>query len=225
MIRRLLILVRKDFRSFLTDPVAIGLSLVVPMVMILVFGIVFGGMGGGGLHEFYVLAVNEDSGPAGRRLLDALDKLDEIVIVERLRGDTLALDSARARQRVAAGKNSVALIVPSDFSEGLKAGEVRLTLLEDPKEKVAAGVVSGLLQREVFSTFPALLPMNLSQMGGDREDSLQWKAFNSSIRQLVQQHFHVSFPDTWSSWQMFPEEMILGGNLDSTKTGTSGPNF
>ena len=143
MIRRILILIVKDFRIFLSDPVAIGLGLIVPMVMILVFGIVFGGVYSHGIGEFTVLAVNEDQGPAGRRLLRALDDLDEINIVEHLRGDSLALDSATARQRVEDGKNSVALIGPTDFSAGLKAGEK----IKPPVIKSGAYILAWLTRR------------------------------------------------------------------------------
>ena len=225
MIRRVLVLLRKDFWIFVSDPVAIGLGFIVPMVMILVFGLVFGKSGRGGASEFTVLAVNEDQGSAGRRLLRALDNLDEIRIVERLKGDSLALDSVKARGRVERGRNSVALIVPADFSEGLKAGKVRLALLEDPSDPVTAGVVSGLLQRQVFSTFPALLPINLSQMGTNRSDSLQWKRFNWDIRRAVKERFGVPIPDSLLESSLFPEEMVLGSDSDSAGTAGSGFNF
>jgi len=225
LIRRILVLVRKDFWIFVSDPVAMGLGFIVPMVMILVFGLVFGKSGHGSAGEFTVLAVNEDQGSAGRRLLRALDDLKEIRIVERLKGDSLALDSAKARQRVERGRNSVALIVPADFSEGLKAGKVRLALLEDPSDPVTAGVVSGLLQRQVFSTFPALLPMNLSQMGTNRSDSLQWKRFNWDIRRAVKERFGVPIPDSLLESSLFPEEMVLGSDTDSAGAVSSGFNF
>ena len=121
--RQLLTLIRKDFRIFLADPVSIGLGLVVPLVMILVFGLVFGGADNA-MSELNVLAVNQDQGPAGKRLLASLDALDEIKIIEKLKNDSLALDSVKARTRVATGKNSTAIIIPRNFSAGLKAGEI-----------------------------------------------------------------------------------------------------
>lgn len=222
MIRRILILLRKDFRIFLADPVAIGLGFIVPMVMILVFGLVFGGAYESTLSEIVVLAVDEDQGPAGRRLLRSLDDLDEINIVERLKGDSLDLDSAKARKRVASGKNSIALIVPTDFSEGLKGGEVRLTLLEDPSNRIAAGVVSGLLQRQIFTTFPMLLPMSMTQMGLSNEDSLQWRGFNRDLRGAIKEHFNVPIPDSLLDLNFFPEDMVLGSDPDSADTSDSG---
>jgi ABC-2 type transport system permease protein len=225
LIRRILILVRKDFWIFMGDPVAIGLGFIVPMVMILVFGLVFGNTGHGSTSEFVVLAVNEDRGPAGKRLLSALDDLSEIRIVERLKGDSLALDSSKARERVEKGRNSVAIIVPADFSDGLKAGKIRLSLLEDPSDPVTAGVVTGLLQKQAFSTFPALMPMNLSQMGMGRPDSTQWKGFNQDIRRSVKERFGVPIPDSLLGSNLFPDEMVLGSDKDSATAASSGFNF
>jgi ABC-2 type transport system permease protein len=217
--RKILTLVRKDFRIFLADPVAIGLGFIVPLVMILVFGLVFGGSSDG-LSEFTVLAVNQDQGPAGKRLLASLDALEEIKIVEKLKNDSLNLDSTAARRRVETGKSSVAIIVPRNFSAGLKSGEVRLTLLEDPHEPITSGVVVGLLQRQVFTTFPGLMPMSMMNQGFG-VDSLLQKNFNQDLRRAIERNFNAKFPDTLSLSSMFPEKMLLGSDPDTSKKADS----
>ena len=45
--RRILLMAYKDLRIFLADPVALGLAFIVPFVMIMVFGLVFGNSGSG----------------------------------------------------------------------------------------------------------------------------------------------------------------------------------
>jgi ABC-2 type transport system permease protein len=204
--------------------VAVGLGFIVPLVMILVFGLVFGGSNDT-TQEMTVLAVNEDAGPAGRRLLKALDGLDEIEIIQRLKGDSTDLDSARARRRVERGSNSVAIVVPRDFSDGLKHGEVRLTLLEDPHDKLTGGIVGGLLQRQVFSTFPGLMPVAMGNMNFGA-DSLIQRGFNSDIRRAIEKNFHVSLPDSLSMGRLMPEDMVLGKDPDTSKTAdSSGSGF
>jgi ABC-2 type transport system permease protein len=206
--------------------VAIGLGFVVPAVMILVFGLVFG-HSGGGMSEIPVLAVNEDQGPAGQRLLNSLNGLEEIEIIQKLKSDSLPLDSAKARGRVERGNHSAALIVPRDFSEGLRQGQVRLTMLEDPRDPLAAGIVTGLLQKQVFSVFPGLMPMSMmkSNFGGD---SLIQMNFNSDIRRAVEKNYGVTFADTVNPAKMFPEQMVLGSDPDTNKNAkkeTAGFSF
>jgi ABC-2 type transport system permease protein len=225
LIRRLFTLVGKDFRIFVADPVAMGLGFIVPAVMILVFGLVFG-RSGDALSEMTVLAVNEDQGPAGKRLLRALDDLDEIEIVQKAKADSSLLDSVSARQRVERGANSVALIVPRDFSDGLKSGQVRLSMLQDPRDPLASGIVSGLLQRQVFSAFPGLMPISMMNQSAFGADSLIQKSFNGDIRRAIEKNFGFTFPDTLDVGKMFPEQMVLGSDPDSSKKAdTSGFSF
>ena len=227
MIGRILTLVGKDLRIFLRDPVAMGLSFIVPLVMIVVFGLVFGGSGGSiSINELKVLGVNQDSGPAGARLLAALDAQDEIWIIDSLTvSDTLVvLDSLTALDRVQRGKNSVALIIPSNFSEGLKSGELRASILEDPQDPVTAGLVVGLLQKESFSLFPALMPMALIK--AQDADSITSAGFTQDLRESVKEHFGYTIPDSLfnQGFGLFPEEMILG--RDKTEASDSaGFNF
>lgn len=223
MIGRILTLVGKDLRIFLRDPVAMGLSFAVPLVMIVVFGLVFGGDRAISINELKVLGVNQDGGPAGARLLDALNAQDEIQIIDSL---TVAevqspLDSLKALERVQTGKNSVALIIPADFSESLKAGELRLSILEDPRDPITAGLVVGLLQKESFSLFPALMPMAIIRQ--QNLDSLTGSVFTEDIRKAVEKNFGFTVPDSLFNrgLGMFPEAMILGrdAQADTSSTG------
>ena len=213
MIRRVVTMVGKDFRIFWADPVAVGLGFVVPAVMIFVFGLVFGGSHEG-IRELTVLAACEDRGPAGRRLLRDLDKLDEIQIVQRLKTDSTDLDSARIRRRIERGVNSAGLIVPREFSDELKRGKVHLFILEDPRDPVVAGVLSGLLQRQVFSTFPGLLPSSMTDMGLD-PDSARSQAFNSDLVGIVREYYGTFLPDSGRLGLAMPEAMMLGSDPDT----------
>lgn len=215
--RRIAVLIGKDFAIFFADPVAIGLGFVVPLVMILVFGFVFGGSGGS-IGEVDVLAVNQDTGPAGRRLLRDLDALKELRVLQTVGRDSIRLDSSAARRRVEQGKSSVAIIIPQDLSSGLKQGEVRLTLLRDPRDPLAGGIVNGLLQRQVFSTFPGLMPAGLTSQFSSNLEGLN---FNRDLRSAIEKNFNIRFPNTLSTMGMFPDEMLLGSDPDSTRTADS----
>ncbi|MBU0508119.1 ABC transporter permease [bacterium] len=217
--RRVLHLVAKDFRIFLTDPVAVALGFVVPIVMITIFGLVFG-RERGGMSELVVLAVNQDRGPAGARLLRALDETDEIRIIETVRGDTTALDSAKARERVERGRSSVAVIVPRDFSDGLREGEVRLTLFYDPQNPIAAGVTQGLLQKQVFTSFPGMMPTGLSRQSFGA-DSLTKLGFDRDLVAAIERNFGVKLPDSVPFYKTMPKEWLLGTDPDTAAVSSA----
>lgn len=219
--KRILLMVLKDLRIFLADPVALGLSFVVPFIMILVFGLTFGRAGKDPVGELRVLTVNLDEGPAGGKLVRGLDALDELEMRERLRGDSTRVDSVRAYELVRDGAFSAALIIPPDFSEGIRQGQLRARILEDPADPVTAGVLLGLLQKQAFETFPMLMPA--AMMGNMIDTGLTSKmvrGFNRDLKRALEKNFDLSFPDTIRSiTDLIPENMMFG---DTTGTDTSG---
>ncbi len=215
--KRIWHLARKDLAIFLTDPVALGLSFIVPMVMILVFGFVFGGQGEDSLSELKVIAVNEDIGPAGANFLTSLDALDEIDLIENSKKTNTKFDSATAAELVQKGSYSAALILPQDFSDGIKKGEVRAHILEDPRDPVTAGVLSGLIQKTSFENFPMLIPTAL--MSG-LLDTLGTLGFNKDLAAAIEKNFGVKLPDSGLTFQdLIPEEMLLGTGDATADTG------
>lgn len=223
MIRRIVLLVGKDFRHFAADPVAIALGFIVPMVMILIFGLVFGGSGSG-ISDLNVLAANYDTGAAGARLLRMLDARDEICIIDTLRGETVALDSARARSRVARGFHGAALIIPADFSAGLQRGEVRARILHDPRNPVAAGLLGGILQQQIFTAFPGVLAAGMLRQSYST-DSLQAAGFDRDLRRAIETNFGVELPDCLSVAGTLPADWLLGGESDANAGDSGGFNF
>ncbi len=216
---RVLLLARKDLAIFLTDPVAIGLAFIVPLVMIMVFGFVFGGAGEDPISELRVLAVNRDEGPGGSRLIAALDRMDELDMRTRLRNDTTAVDSVKAYQLVRDGAFSVALIIPEDFSASVKSGILKAYVLEDPRDPVTAGVLVGLLQKQSFETFPMLMPT--AMMSGLMEvEPLPASAFNKDLRRALEKNFDVRFPDSIRGFaDLIPEDMMFGDTAATADTG------
>lgn len=206
--KRIWYLTRKDVAIFLTDPVAIGLTFIVPMVMILVFGFVFGGNGDDALSELRVLAVNEDSGPAGARLIASLDKLDELNLSETTGKDSVKLDSLKAATLVAKGDYSAALILPRDFSDGIKHGEMRAHILEDTRDPVTAGILEGMMQKTAFESFPLLMP---SAMMSGLIDSDANFGFNRDLAAAIEKNFGYDLPDSGMSFSdLIPENELLG---------------
>jgi ABC-2 type transport system permease protein len=201
-------LARKDLAIFLADPVALGLSFVVPMVMIVVFGFVFGGQGSKGISELQVAVVNEDLGPAGAKFIAALDKLDELHLIDRSPKDTLKYDSVRAVKLVNGGTYSAALVIPADFTNGIKDGEIRAHILEDTRDPITAGVLLGLMQKTSFEAFPMLMP---SAMMSGMFDSLSTSMFNKDLAASIERNFGFDLPDSGMAFRdLVPEDMLLG---------------
>ncbi len=210
-------LARKDFAIFMTDPVAIGLTFIVPMVMIVVFGYVFGGQGKEALTELRVLVVNNDTGIAGARFITSLDNLSELDLRTTIGKDSVKLDSTRAADLVKKGDYSVALLIPSNFTDGVKDGELRAQVLEDPRDPVTAGVLIGLMQKTSFEAFPMLMP---SAMMSGFFDSSATMAFDKDLAAAIEKNFGVDLPDSGQNFKdLLPEDMLLGNTSANSDSG------
>lgn len=152
VIRSSLRLARKDLKVLFKDRGQLAVLFVLPLLFALLLGAP--GMTARGLVtvsgearlSIKTYIVNEDQGPYGAQVEDALQGILPLHM-HRLR----TVDEAD--QRVADGEAAAAIILPSDFSTRLEAGQqARVQLIKDPAQQVEAQIVAGILN-EVLTEF------------------------------------------------------------------------
>lgn len=151
MTRNVLAVAWKDLQVLFKDRGA----LMVLFLMPLLFATVFGGAaaavdsdGEGSPDSEDALAitcylVNEDPGPYGAQVVDALSGIGML--------DTEQLTSADlADQKVADGEEPAAIIIPADFSQKIDAAEpTSIRIIRDPTQQEAAKIVAGIVNSVV----------------------------------------------------------------------------
>ena len=142
---RFLRIALKDLKVWMRDPSALGVLMGMPVILILILGSAFGGLGDAGGSFGKVAIVNLDVGPA---TADQTDVGAEVVNLLAGNDDITALfeivergDAAEVRQQVEAGELVAALIVPKEFSVRINDAEpVELEVLRDPGSELSSGV-------------------------------------------------------------------------------------
>jgi hypothetical protein len=137
------VLLAKDLRCALRNPLPWLINLIVPLAMTLLVGLVFGGHSdGGGLGRIRFAVVDEDKSLLGDVLRGAADNREggrhfEPVFMER----------AAALREINAGKISAVLILPANFMRHFLAARdpVSLELIKNPAESVNPAVLEELL--------------------------------------------------------------------------------
>ena len=124
-----------NLRLIASDKSALFWMIVMPIVFTTAMGLALHGGGGGSPTDVrYALTVaNLDDGPRGLELLDAIADDDQI--------DLMALESPEggdlaefARELVRSGDRSSALLIPTDFTERLEAGNgATLEFIRNPE--------------------------------------------------------------------------------------------
>jgi ABC-2 type transport system permease protein len=143
-----LALVQVQLRLYLNNRKALVLNLLVPILIATFFGSLFGGSGGSKEPvRVKVGWVDEDRSPASLAIGESM-AADAQLQLERLTRD-------EAMQRVRAGKLPVAVVLPAQFGE--QAGNAlfmgakpELPLFYDPSDRMALGLVRGLLTQHVM---------------------------------------------------------------------------
>jgi len=183
----------KDIRIFLKSRSSVVLSYLVPMVIIFIFGTIFGGMGkNSGISSINVLCANEDNSEFSDTFITEIDKLSEITILKKLRkGDQeTAIKQQEMDDLITKGKYGVGLLIPSGFEERVKAGDsLKLEIHYDPKFAVEYGIVSGMIQKTIPTKFPQLMLNSLWKSSEQALGSDRNQQFKKSLTGEVKKYF------------------------------------
>jgi ABC-2 type transport system permease protein len=137
--QRALPIVERELRKFIRTPALLVMTLVMPVLNLVVLGNAFGGQ----VRHLNVAVVDEDGGPAARRVREAVYAL-------QMNGDVIRPvgydDEESAARDVRDGVVQGAVIIPPAFSRHVYAGEApHAGLLLDNTDAVVSGTLKGLL--------------------------------------------------------------------------------
>ena len=181
---QVLILLRKGLLSFSRARAAIVVTFLVPVVLIYLFGHVFGlyrkDTGPNGIP---VAVVNASPEPAARELVEALRAEPAFRIITETKGpDGKMRPLTEADVRAALHDNDYrfALLLPADLFSDDALG-VRMKFLSNPRNEIETQTVNGMLQKTVFSKVPQLLGQSLQRRAKKYLGDERYHQFNSAI--------------------------------------------
>jgi ABC-2 type transport system permease protein len=157
---QVLTLLRKDIRLFLRNKVAFGLTFIVPIVLIYVFGNVFGvSSSGSGPSGIPLAIVSQTDAAVATTITNGLRAEPSFKVIttwSNEAGEQTPLTEDRVRELIRDNRLRFALVFPpdtvSDESFGLK-----LKFLNNPRNEIETQTVNGLLQKVIFTSAPAAL--------------------------------------------------------------------
>lgn len=137
--QRVFAIVERELRKFIRTPTLLIMSLVLPLLQLVVLGNAFGGR----ITHIQVAVVDEDGGPAARRVQSALLSLQS-------NGDMVRpipyANEVEAAREVRNGHVQAAIVIPPQFSRRVYASdEPRIGLLLDNTDNFVTGTLSGVL--------------------------------------------------------------------------------
>lgn len=208
-------LIKKDFLLFLADRVGMALTFVMPIVLIYIFGQIFGtasaprGIG--------LILVNESEAPAMQKIESILDTTETFRVRKMYRdenGKELTYDSVRAKMDVKSGVAPAALIIPADAVTDTAMG-VKLKLYFDPQNEFESKVTMGVLQQIIMQEIPSVLFASMNRrsenfLGKDSSDF-----FRQEMAGTISKYFNVDQKEALKFFEMNLDDTSAQSDQDS----------
>lgn len=189
---QVLILLRKSLLAFSRARAAIVVTFIVPVALIALFGFLFGLYGTRVQSSGYPIAVvNASPEPAAARLIDALKAekaLDVRTHIKNPDGTWRSLTEADVRAGLHDNQYQFALILPADLLSDDRIG-AHVIFLTNPRNMIEAQMVTGMVQKTIFTQVPQLLGQSLQRrarsfLGQERADE-----FNTRLADAIASAF------------------------------------
>jgi ABC-2 type transport system permease protein len=179
----------KGVLLFTRNKAAVLITFLVPVVMIALFGFVFGlykniDKGPGGIP---LAVVNLSHEPAATDLVDALKQEKTFRVITEIAnadGSKRPLTEADVRAGLHDNQYRFALILPVDMIPEDSFG-IHLKFLSDPRNEIETQTVNGILQKTIFSRVPQLLGQSLQHRSKKFLGDARFETFNRTIASTV----------------------------------------
>lgn len=214
-------LVKKDYKLFLKDKVALSLTFIIPMVLIALFGAVFGGAG-----DFEKLAlgfVNNSSSKVAKTIESTLDTTKTFKLIKSYKnekGEVILYDSNTIKTAVKSGKFSAAIVLPEDaFTD--TSGSLKMKFYYDPKNDMESQVIQGVLQQTIMQSIPEVFTQSMQKKSESILGKDTGKMFNREISKTVSKYFKVDTSEVFGNMN----KSTTKNSADTSKSTKGGFNM
>jgi ABC-2 type transport system permease protein len=133
---RLLAVIDRDLKKFRRNPIALAMSILMPIIYLVILGNSFQGK----LQALPLVVVNQDSGPHSKRILDNLRAIEagpKTLTILMVKNEEGAIEGVRK------GQYKAGLMIPSDFSKKVAVkGRPEVGLFLDNTDGISSAAIS-----------------------------------------------------------------------------------
>lgn len=186
------------------------MTFIIPIILIFIWGLVFGNMGSG-TERLHLAFLNCSDSPIARKIEKVLDATKTFVLIksyEDENGRAIKFDTSSIQDYVRKGRTSAALVVPADAYTDTTVG-LKLKFYYDPKNDMEMRIIEGVLQQTIMSEVPDIFLKGMQKQAIKYLGRDSGKAFNREIASTVGKYF--KFDPRW----MDPASLQLDDSITS----------
>ena len=223
---QILSLLRKDIRLFLRNKVAFGLTFVVPLVLVYIFGQVFGvNRSSSGPTGVPIAVVSETDAPVAEAIINAMEQESAFRVIrtwENAQGIEEPLTSERTRELIHDNKLRFGLVFPTDTVREESFG-LRLVFLNNPRNDIETQTVNGLLQKVIFTSAPQALLQQLQDQTKDFIGSAETDRFYDDMSGVIAGAFDLDQTEVRADLDL--GNLDFGASKDGSDKGEDVASF
>ena len=222
--RTVLILISSELRRFVNDKTAIALTFLVPVVLIYIFGNVFGVNRGAGPAGIPLAVVSEIDAPVSTAITAGLQKEKAFKVIttqKEANGVERPLTEPHLREMMRTGSLRFGLIFPADAQSDQTVG-LKLKFLSNPRNEIETQTVTGLVQKTIYSSAPQALIASVQKLGKNYIGEENYDQFSRSLASAVASAFGGDEEEIYNNIQSSQMSFgPVGGDVGSTPAGDS----
>ena len=216
-------LFKKDMIRFVGDKTAMLLTFLVPAVLIIIFGNIFGGSGGT-RGKAKVIFVNNSNTEIAKMIEAELDSSSSIELIKQFRIDEtdsiVNFTEAKAIEYIKGGKRAAAVVLPEDFLSDTSI-TMNIKFYYDPRNEIESSIIQGGIQRTIFTQLPQIFPSLLTRQANEFLGTEEGEGFRSDMAEIVSDYFGVPKDSVLS----FTSKEITSSSFMNESTDTSSESF
>ncbi len=190
--KTILNLIRKDYRLFWSDRVAVSLTFVIPIVLIMIWGAIFGKVDSGP-ENLRLAFLNKSPSRVAGAIEHVLDTTRTFRLVKTFAdedGRQIPFDTGSIKEYVRRGSVTAALVIPEDAYSDTSIG-LKLKFYYDPRNDMEMQIIQGVLTKTIMSQIPDVFMESMERKAVRYLGADSGHAFNSGIRRLVSRYFGI----------------------------------
>ena len=195
------------------------LTFLVPAVLIVIFGSIFGG-GSGSRGKIPIVVVNNSGSELAHYIeteLDSSSSLRSVKYTSDEEGKEIKITHERAKELVQTGKFPAALVMPEDFFADTSSS-LKFKYYYDPRNEIEAQLIQGTIQRTIFSNIPQLFPVLMQREAKSFLGDTKADSFQTDVASMLSDYFGIDEDEVKESMMDFDlDDLTNTDSSDSTE--------
>jgi len=213
-------LVMKDVARFFNDKRAMILTFILPMVLIVIFGNIFGD-DGSPRGKVNMILVNESNSVVAKLIEEKLDTSKSLNLIKVYSpengGKKIKIDEQKAVELIKSGRSSAAaLVMPKDFFTDTSTS-LKFKFYYDPKNDIESAMTQGIVQKTIMTQVPRIFPILMRRqaakyLGGDSS-----KQFVQNLGNVFHKYFKVDTDSFTKSLIQVDSAALYSSSADTSR--------